>query len=146
MSAPNFEIYISGYAEAQRAAELVGSGLTPGEKEAARKFGLTEDQYQRSKLALAEQSGRIHARAVDLGELTQSILAPLGEGYRLVALARNIDTASWTLQLQTPQGTRNVVVSWELADVLDSRTAQELNRLKNLVLFALGRQELIFKR
>ena len=39
-----------------------------------------------------------------------------------------------------------MVLSWELVDdALDSRTRSELQRLRNMVLFGLGRQELIVR-
>ncbi|HEV7219781.1 MAG TPA: hypothetical protein VGN39_12965 [Terriglobales bacterium] len=58
----------------------------------------------------------------------------------------NSSTLSWRLEIATPSGAKNVVLSWDLVDdVLDHRTKSELQRLKNMVLFGLGQQELIFK-
>ncbi len=146
MAAPNFEIRISGYPYGST-GQSPTSELPQDEKDLALKFGLTEEQWQRSKLALAEKSERIHARAVELGHLVESVLEPLGEGYRLKGVARNIDTTTWTLRIETPKGLLNVPVSWELVDdVLDAGTKTEFNRLKNMVLFGLGRPELIFRK
>jgi len=144
MGATNFEIYLSGYPESARPLPL--AELTQEEKELAQKFGVAEEQFQRSKLALAEKADRIRARAVELGNLVVTILEPLGSGYRLESLARNIDTLSWTLRIQTPVGPVNVPLSWELVDdVLDYRTKTEFNRLRNMVWFGINRPELIFE-
>ena len=147
MATPNFEIHISGYPDASREALPPTSALTPDEKELAEKFGLTEEQLQRSKEALAEKAERIHARAVELGHLVESVLDPLGTDYRLLSVTRNIDTMTWRLSVATPAGPVNVPISWEIVDdVLDSRTRSEFDRLRNMVLFGINRQELIFQK
>jgi len=145
MGATNFEIHLSGYPDSGHPLPL--AELTQEEKELAQKFGVTEEQFQRSKLALAEKADRIRARAVELGNLVVSVLEPLGAGYRLESLARNIDTLSWTLRIQTPIGPVNVPLSWELVDdVLDYGTKTEFNRLRNMVWFGINRPELIFEK
>jgi hypothetical protein len=145
MAVPSFEIHIPGYPVST--AGRPAMELTDEERELAHKFGVTEEQFRLSKLALSEKADRIRARAVDLGKSVQSILEPLGTGYRLEALARNLDTMTWTLRVQTPTGTVNVPLSWELVDdVLDSGTKTEFNRLRNMVLFGINRRDLIFQR
>jgi hypothetical protein len=150
MGAPNFDIRIDGYGGLHVGAEKPNwpiADLTPEEKELAFKFGLTEEQYQRSKLVLAERSERILARARQLGEQVQAVLDSLGSGYRLVSVVRNLDTATWRLEVETHNGITPVVLSRELVDdVLDAGTKSELNRLRNMVLFGLGRGELIFEK
>jgi hypothetical protein len=148
MAAPNFEIRISGYpGEDPEGRSSLGAELTPEERELAQKFGVTEEQFQRSKLALAEKADRVRARAVKLGHVVESILGPLGAEYALEGVARNIDTLSWTLRVRTPRAVVNVPVSWELVDdVLDSGTKTESDRLRNMVLFAINRRDLIFQK
>jgi len=129
---PNFEIHIGGYTGCRWRG---GAGsLSAEEKETARKFGVSDEQYLRSKMEVAEKSERLRMRAGQLGELVETLVQQLGTGYRLVGVSRNIDRLSWTLQVNTPSGVRNVVVPWELADdVLDSGTASDLDRLRNVV-------------
>ncbi len=120
--------------------------LSETEKSVARGMGLSEEQFQQSKLEffLAEQRKRERGR--DLGQQAQAILAELGSEYRLASVTWNGNTLSWTLEITSPKGSQNVVLSWELVDdALDSRTRNELQRLRNMVLFGLGRQELILK-
>jgi len=120
--------------------------LSETEKGAARGMGLTEEQFRQSKiqLFLAEQQRRERGR--DLGEQVQSILSELGSEHHLISVTWNGNTLSWTLGIAAPQGSQNVVVSRELVDdALDSRTRSELQRLRNMILFGLGRQELILK-
>jgi hypothetical protein len=142
----NFEIHIGGYPEAQIPISGAALSLTADEKDAARKFGMTDEQYFRSKLDLVEKGRRLWARATQLGELLEKMLQSLGDGYRLVGIARNIDTLTWTLQVNTPSGLRSIVLPWELVDdVLDSGAARDTDRLKNLLYFGVGRRDAIFQ-
>ena len=120
--------------------------LSEGEKSVARGMGLSEEQFRQSKIEcfLAEQRRRERGR--DLGEQVEGFLAEAGPDYHVVSVTWNGNTLSWTLEIATPQASQNVVLSWELVDdALDSRTRSEMQRLRNMVLFGLGRQELILK-
>jgi hypothetical protein len=142
----NFEIHIGGYPEAQVPISGAALSLTAEEKDAACKSGITDEQYLRSKLDLAEKGQRLRARATQLGELVERTLQSLGDAYRLVGIGRNIDTLNWTLQVSTPTGFRNVVLPRELVDdVLDSGAARDRDGLKNLVYFGVGRRDAIFQ-
>jgi len=49
--------------------------------------------------------------------------------------------------IATPQGEQNVVLPSELVnDALDAQTRRELQRLRNMVWFGLGRRDLIFEK
>ena len=107
-------------------------------------MGLSEEQFRQSKLEYLLREERRRNRGRDLGEQVEKILAELGAGYRLISVTWNGDRLSWRLEIETPQGPQNVVVQSELVDdALDSRTRSELQRLRNMVLFGLGRQDLI---
>lgn len=89
----------------------------------------------------------METRAIALGKQVEGILSVLEPGYRLASVTWNSDTSSWRLEIETPQEKQNVVLSWELvADAMDSQTRSELQRLRNMVLFGLGRRDLIFKK
>ncbi len=124
--------------------------LSDTEKSLARAMGFTEDQFRRSKIdhlakELAKEE-RARARGRELGEAVNKILGEISPDYRLTRVNWNSDSLSWTLEIDTNDGPRNVVISWELADdVLDSRTQNEFQRLRNMVLFGLGRTDLIFR-
>jgi hypothetical protein len=121
--------------------------LSEEERRVARKFGMSDEAYRREELALVYGHQRKEARALDLGTHVEGILAGLGQGYRLASVNWNSDTLTWRLEMETPQGNRNVVLSWELVDdALDFRTPGELQRLRNMVWFGLGRRDLIFEK
>lgn len=151
--AHKFEVHVPGLqvsgdedvrANAVPASEL--PSLTEEEREIAKKYG-TEESYQRAKLALMYGHERKETRAVELGERVVQILADLGQDYRLASVNWNSDTLTWRLEIESPQGKQNVVLSWELVDdALDFRTQGELQRLRNMVWFGLGRRDLIFKK
>jgi hypothetical protein len=105
------------------------------------------EEFRRNRAEyLADVVGRKRQRGRELGEQVQSVLADIGSGYRLVSVTWNGNTLSWKLEIGTPQGAHNVVLPWTFVDdVLDSRTATEIQRLRNMVLFGLGRRDLIFE-
>jgi hypothetical protein len=151
--APKFEVHVPGFHssvdEAKQAQGVPASELPPiseEEREVARRLGMSDEAYSRSKLAGIFGHQRMEARAVDLGEQVDRILAESVVGYRLAGVTWNSDSLSWRIEIETPQGQQNVVLSKDLVnDALDSRTRSELKRLRNMVLFGLGRQELIVK-
>jgi hypothetical protein len=151
--AHKFEIRVPGFHasvdESKRVKGAPASDLPPiseEEREFARKFGMSDEAYRREKLAGIYGQQRMEARALDLGTQVEEILAALGSEYRLASVTWNSDTLTWRLEIKTPRGEQNVVLSWELVDdSLDFRTKSELQRLRNMVLFGLGRQELIVK-
>ena len=107
---------------------------------------MSDEAYRREKLAGVYGHQRMEVRALDLGTQVEEILATLGLDYKLIRVNWNSDTLTWRLEIETPKGEQNVVLSWELVDdSLDFRTKSELQRLRNMVLFGLGRQELIVK-
>jgi len=139
-----FEIELQGIPGADQASVHELPSLSAEEMAIAKKLGISSEDYQRSKLALDFARQRQRERAFDLGDQVAEILAELDAGYKLARVAWN--TSNWRLEFETPGGQQNVALSWELVDdALDSRTRSELQRLRNMVLFGLGRQELIVK-
>jgi len=120
--------------------------LSEVEKSMAGAMDLSEEQFRQCKLDHLLKEERRLERGKDLGEQVKKILGELGAGYRLTSVTWNSNTLSRRLEIETPQGPQNLVLSWELVDdALDSRTRSELQRLRNMVLFGLGRQELIVR-
>jgi len=121
--------------------------LSDTEKSMAGAMGLSEEQFRQSKLDYLLREERRRNRGRDLGEQVEKILADLGAGYRLQSVTWNSNTLSWRLEIETPQGLQNVVLSAELVDdALDARTRRELQRIRNMVWFGLGRRDLIFEK
>jgi hypothetical protein len=152
--APKFEIHVPGFYgsvdEARQAKGMPVSELPPISEEEhaiARKFEMSDEDYRREKLVEIFGRQRMEARAIALGKQVEEILSALEPGYRLASVTWNFDTSSWRLGIETPQEKQNVVLSWELvADAMDSQTRSELQRLRNMVLFGLGRRDLIFEK
>ncbi|PYX00725.1 MAG: hypothetical protein DMG89_03590 [Acidobacteria bacterium] len=121
--------------------------LSDTEKSAARVMGLSEEQFRQSKVELFRADERRRERGYELGKEVEKILKDLGAGYRLTSITWNSNTLSWRLEIETPQAQQNVVLAWDLVDqVLDSMTHSELQRLRNMVWFGLGRRDLIFEK
>lgn len=119
--------------------------LTDAEKNVARELGLAEEQYRQSKADLLAGEERRRGRGQNLGEIVQQFLTELGPDYRILSVTWNVDTLTWRLEIGTPGGVENVVLSWELVDdALDARTKTEFRRLRNMVFFGLGRRDMIF--
>lgn len=120
--------------------------LSETEKSVAGAMGLSEEQFRQSKLEYLLGEERRRNRGRELGEHVEKILAELG-GYRLTSVTWNSSTLSWRLEIETAQGQQNVVLSgWLVDDTLDARTRSELERVRNMVWFGLGRRDLIFEK
>lgn len=147
-----FEIYIHGVPgggedESRRAADASASELPPlsGEDiEMAKRYTVSREEWQRSGLAIAYARQGLEERARVFGKRVTEILGGIGPGYRLARVARK---DHWALRIETADDKiASVSVSNELVDdVLDFGAPQDVDRLKNLILFGVGRQELIFK-
>lgn len=114
------------------------------EAKAAKGFGMSEEQFRASKAELVAKELRKQNRGQELGEVVSQILAELGPEYLLHSVTWNADTLSWVLEIEKEKSHLNVVLSWELIDdVLDSKSSQELRRLRNMVFFGIGRHDLV---
>lgn len=120
--------------------------LSPSEKDLAHAMGLSEDEFRRRKFEylIAEQRRRDRGR--EIGDLVDKVLAELGGQYQLENVTWNPDTRTWRFGVRSSAGAQNVVLKGDIADqVMDFQTQGEFDRLRNLVLFGLGRTDLIFK-
>ena len=140
MSGSGFNVYVpSGFSNPDV------QNLSQTEKSMAGAMGLSEEEFRRSKIEYLAKEERRRQRGRELGETVEQFLGELGPGYRLLSVTWNVDTLTWRLEMETPNGTENVVLSWELVDdVLDARTRTELQRLRNMVFFGLGRRDMVF--
>lgn len=146
-----FEVFVSGLSstpeEWRRALSAPTEELpelNPEQKEAVRRFGITEEEYQRGYLAGLYGRERLRERGVELGRAVKKILAGLGEEYQLRAVKTELEKERWVVRIQTPDQIVNVAVDRELAnDVIDSDTVQDQERLRHVLLSSLGRSELL---
>jgi hypothetical protein len=120
--------------------------LSETERAAAGVLGFSEGEFRRIKSEYLQTEEQRRERGKALGGLVQEVTQELGQPYQVNSVTWNGNTLSWTLEVGTPQGPHNVVLPWTFVDdVLDSRTATEIRRLRNMVLFGLGRRDLIFE-
>ena len=109
-------------------------------------LGFSEEQFRRIKFEYLQTEEQRRERGKALGGLVQEVMQELGQPYQVNSVTWSGNTLSWKLEIGTPQGPHNVVLPWTFVDdVLDSRTATEIRRLRNMVLFGLGRRDLIFE-
>jgi hypothetical protein len=120
--------------------------LSATEKSMAQVMGLSEDEFRRRKFEYVIGEQRRRDRGRELGELVEKVLSELGRQYQLESVTWNPDTRTWRFGIRSSEGTENVIVQADIADqVIDFRTQSEFQRLRNMVLFGLGRTDLIFK-
>lgn len=150
----SFKVFISGasnsaeeWKEALEAPPTALPTLDEEQKEAARRFQVSEEEYARGVLA-GKLGERRHAqRAEVLGRAVEAILEGLGQEYQLDAILRQGTEFRWVFRIETPQGLRNVAVPLNLADdVIDSGLVDTLEQLKVRILQGVGRQELMRKQ
>ncbi len=114
----------------------------------ARKFGITEEAYQRSVLAGLYGNERAKTRARRLGAEVQRMLDALGEEhYSVTGVKAEMFKGRWVVAVQARGHLVNVAIPRELADdVLDSHTTDDLRELKKTLLSALEPTEPVGKR
>jgi hypothetical protein len=86
--------------------------------------------------------------AKTLKEATEGILREIGDDYQVQGeVVGDEDRSRWFVSVQTPSGHVSVPVPAELAEDLSASGSHfGLTRLRNLVFFFVGREELIWKR
>jgi hypothetical protein len=151
--AAHFQIFVSGtsggtsedWKRAMNAPESALPQLTGQQKEVAQRMGIPEEEYARGVLVGKFTEQRQIERGKRLGEHIEGVLQELGSAYyTLEALVREDVKARWVARITTPKAIRNVAIPLDLADdVVDSVTVQDLERLRQLILRAVGREELI---
>ena len=152
---PKFRVFVSGFSSTiddwRRAMNAPSSELpelNAEQKEIVRKFGITEEDYQRGHLSGLYGQERMRSRGVELGRAVEAILRVLGPEYQLKAVTEELTVRDrWVVRIWTPQKIVNVAISRELADALiDSNTVQDQERLRILLLTSLERTEFIADR
>ncbi len=150
-----FQVVVSSFVQSvgewKRILEADGadsvSQLTEDERVIAKKLGIQESEVA-SKIKTGQYGQlRLRAKGLDLGERVTAILDTLGSRYRLVAVLWEQSKTRWMLRIEAADKVANVPIASALADdVVETGSEPDLERLKNLVLFGVGRQELIFPR
>jgi hypothetical protein len=152
---PPFQVIVNSFVQSpgewKRVFEADAAGrvsqLSEDERLVAKKLGMGEKEVADKIKAGQYGELRLTANGLGLGEQAASILKVLGPDYKLLAVLWESSRERWVLRIETAESKIvSVAVPMELADdVLDSGALQDIDRLKNLVLFGVGRQELIFK-
>lgn len=148
-----FQVFVSGvsggsaddWARAQSAPDSELPQLSEQQKDIARRMGIPETEYARGVLVNKYSEERQRDRGKKLGEHIDKILYGLGSSYyQLQALVREGVKFRWIARIMTPQGVKNVAIPFEIADdVIDSGAVQDIERLKEIILKAVGREEML---
>lgn len=152
---PGFAVIVSGYysctvdewRRSRSASRSELPELSAGDKEFARRFGVSEEEYARHRLSGLYGRERIVRRAYELGRVVvEEILSGSGEGFRLLAVKADLSQGPKALRIQTPNWVADVPVPQELADAIVGRgTVQDKASLKDLVLQGIAQPELAVK-
>lgn len=140
---PDFTSSVEEYHRAQLAPRSELPKLGEEEKEIARKFKISEEEYARGVLAGLYGRERKMARARRLGEAIQEILEGLGGHDHVLSVLCDVDRSRWMVTIQTREGVRNVAVPLELADdVIDWSLREKIDELRSLLTYGLGGDKL----
>ena len=140
---PEYASSVEEYHRAQLAPRSELPKLNEEEKEIARKFKISEEEYARGVLAGLYGQERKRARARRLGEAVQGLLEGLGDGDRVISVLSDMDRSRWVVAIQTREGVRNVAIPLELADdVIDWSLREKIDELRSRLAYGLGRDEL----
>lgn len=153
-----FEVMVSGPirggTDAWRRAQCAPASelpeLSPGDKQHAKKFGTSEEEYARRQLAARYSVEWMQGRGAEFGRIVQKVLDSMTSGYRLLGVKLEGLKERWIVRVQTPLGTgtgkgvANIAIPENLVnDLLDSYTIQDLDQLKSLLATNLERKDLI---
>jgi len=149
MATPHFEIFISGstgsvedWQNAMNAPKSELPKLSNEQKEVARRMEMSEEEYARGVLVGRYGENRQKQRGEKLGQRIEEILEGLGKPYQLEALLREGVKFRWVARIRTSGPPKNVAIGFDLADdIIDSGTVQDMERLRVLMLQALGRRD-----
>ena len=151
--ASQFQVVVQGISGGSaddwtRAQSAPGSELpelSEQQKEVAGRMGIPEEEYARGVLVNKYSEERQLERGKKLGEQVDGILIGLGSSYyQLQALIREGTRFRWVARIVTPKGVKNVAIPFDVADdVVDSGAVQDIERLKQIVLSGIDRQDLI---
>jgi len=151
MAAPHFNVFVSGvtssvedWQKAMNAPKTELPKLNEEQREVARKMGISEEEYARGVLVGQYGEKTQLERGRTLGKRIEEILEGLGDPYRLEALIREGVKFRWVARIDTPRESRSVAIPMDLADdIIDSGVVQDLERLRVIILEALGRKDLL---
>ena len=122
-------------------------GLNEEERLVASRLGLSEKEIAEKIKTVQFGELRLKVKGYTLGEHVSEVLQGLGPAYRLLKVLWEDPKSRWMLRIEFNGRVANVPVPERLADdVAETDSEQDWDRLKNLILFGVGRQELIFRR
>jgi len=109
--------------------------LNPAQKDFAKRFGISEEEYRRSYLAGLYGERRMQQTAEKLGQIVAEILSGLGTNLELLAVKNDFDMDLWIFRVRKIGDTVvDIPVSDELgADLLDSGLPEYRNDLRRLI-------------
>jgi hypothetical protein len=149
--ASQFQVFVSGmtggssddWARAQNAPDSELPKLSEQQKDIARRMGIPEAEYARGVLVNKYSEERQRDRGKKLGDCIDQILDNGSPDCQLQALIREGVKFRWVARITTPNGVKNIAIPFEIADdVIDSGAVQDIERLKEIILTAIGREEL----
>jgi hypothetical protein len=151
MAATGFKVFIRGqsgsvedWRRALGAPDSELPELGKEEKEVARRMQIPEKEYARGVLVGIYAEKRKRQRGEKLGSEIERLLIPLGSYYQLKALTWDGTELKWSAKILSPKRVVEVAIPFEVADdVVDSGDSFSEERLKQLLLEALGRTDLV---
>jgi len=150
MQGQQFEIHIrsnSSTAEEWKRAmeasaeELKKHPLNEWQKETAKRFGITEEEYARGELAGVYGRQGLENVGRELGLIIERLLAEIGDVYHLQALLYEGAKFRWIARVEASRGTRNLSIQGDLVDdVVDSELYESIQALKQRLMEGLVEQ------
>lgn len=146
MGTPQFKVEVTDYSisvDEWRRAHSAAKGELPEldelQREYASKFGISEEKYARSVLAVRFGVQRLRNRATKLGEEVQKILVAVSAESRVSRVVADLARERWVIVIQTPDHQVGVVLPRDLGDdFLDFSTSDSVEVLNAKVRTSLG--------
>ena len=105
--------------------------LSDAQKEMAKRFEVTEEEYARGELASIYSRQRLKVKGERLGSIVGEILQNLGRAGRVAAVLYEGGKLRWIIRIEMSSGVRNIALAYELVnDVIDSELFQAHQELR----------------
>ncbi len=136
--------------EWERAQEVAISDLPrldSNQVEAAKRWGISNEEERRNALRQRLAEERIQSEGNSLGRAVKGVLAGLGGEYELQAVVIDGRQDSWTVRVRTPKGIAEMSIGGDIRSrILLNRGEWGVEDLRRTLLAALGREDLLLSR
>jgi hypothetical protein len=138
---------VQEWERAQQASVSDLPQLDPNQVEAAKSWGINNEDERRNALSQRFAEERLQTEGERLGRAVNGVLAGLGSEYELQAVVIDGRLDSWTVRVRTPKGIAEMSIGGDIRSrILLNGGEWGVEDLRRSLLSSLGREDLLLSR